>query len=180
MGHGDELALVDRNFPAASTAGGVVIALPGIDLVTAGRAILSVLPLDTLGDRAQGGQFDAVTVLLPMAGSPLATRETLYAAVTRAATKVRVIGSRVTVSAAVARPVARATDYVTASCETAGFAQAVHAVLASTSERCAHRDDLAGTVPRKRGKLHRNQMGARSGSSCRERSVALAVDGRCQ
>jgi L-fucose mutarotase len=47
MGHGDELALVDRNFPAASTAGGVVIALPGIDLVTAGRAILSVLPLDT-------------------------------------------------------------------------------------------------------------------------------------
>ncbi|MCU1676007.1 MAG: fucose-binding protein [Frankiales bacterium] len=47
MGHGDELALVDRNYPAASTAGGTVIRLPGVDLVTAGRAILSVLPLDT-------------------------------------------------------------------------------------------------------------------------------------
>ena len=46
MGHGDEIALVDRNFPAASV-GRQVVRLDGCDLPTAARAILSVLPLDT-------------------------------------------------------------------------------------------------------------------------------------
>jgi exodeoxyribonuclease V alpha subunit len=50
-----------------------------------------------------------VTVLLPLAGSPLATRETVYTAVTRASEHVRVIGSAASVLASVARPVARAT-----------------------------------------------------------------------
>src|ERR671933_2187875 len=46
MGHGDEIALVDRNFPATSTARRLV-RLDGCDLPTAARAVLSVLPLDT-------------------------------------------------------------------------------------------------------------------------------------
>lgn len=46
MGHGDQIALVDRNFPAASTARRLV-RLDGCDLSAAVRAVLSVLPLDT-------------------------------------------------------------------------------------------------------------------------------------
>jgi L-fucose mutarotase len=46
MGHGDELALVDRNYPAASTAQRLV-RLDGCDLPAAARAILTLLPLDT-------------------------------------------------------------------------------------------------------------------------------------
>ncbi len=46
MGHGDELAVVDRNFPATSVAKRLV-RLDGTDLCTAGRAILSLFPLDT-------------------------------------------------------------------------------------------------------------------------------------
>lgn len=58
--------------------------------------------------RSQGSQFDRVTVLLPPAGSPLGTRQTLYTAVTRATTTVRVIGSAEALVAAVGRPAARA------------------------------------------------------------------------
>jgi len=50
MGHGDQLALVDRNFPAGSMSRRLV-RLAGADLVTAARAILSVLPLDTFVDQ---------------------------------------------------------------------------------------------------------------------------------
>ena len=59
--------------------------------------------------RSQGSQFARITVLLPPAGSPLGTRETLYTAVTRAKEHVRVIGSAEAFVAAVARPAARAT-----------------------------------------------------------------------
>jgi exodeoxyribonuclease V alpha subunit len=59
--------------------------------------------------RSQGSQFARTTVLLPAAGSPLATRETLYTAVTRATTHVRVVGSADAFLAAARRPAARAT-----------------------------------------------------------------------
>ncbi|MGY1714208.1 exodeoxyribonuclease V subunit alpha [Geodermatophilus sp. SYSU D01106] len=59
--------------------------------------------------RSQGSQFDRVTVLLPAPSSPLATREMLYTAVTRAKSGVTVVGSAAAVSSAVAQPVARAT-----------------------------------------------------------------------
>lgn len=78
-----------------------------------------VVPLGRLADirplhamtvhRAQGSQFDAVTVVLPLAGSPLATREMIYTAVSRATSTVRVIGSAEAVLASVRRPAARAT-----------------------------------------------------------------------
>jgi len=48
MGHGDDLALVDCNFPAASIAGDrPLIRLDGVDIPRAARAILSVFPLDS-------------------------------------------------------------------------------------------------------------------------------------
>lgn len=46
MGHGDEVAIVDANFPAASTAQRHV-ALPGISATSALDAVLSVFPLDS-------------------------------------------------------------------------------------------------------------------------------------
>jgi L-fucose mutarotase len=49
MGHGDELAIVDRNFPAASHAQRL-IRLDGVDLITACVAIGSLLPVDTFVD----------------------------------------------------------------------------------------------------------------------------------
>lgn len=45
MGHGDLIAIVDANFPAAST-GRPVIRLPGADASAVADAILSVMPLD--------------------------------------------------------------------------------------------------------------------------------------
>jgi len=47
MGHGDEIAVVDANFPAVSVARRVV-ALPGADAPSALDAILTVFPLDTM------------------------------------------------------------------------------------------------------------------------------------
>jgi L-fucose mutarotase len=49
MGHGDEIAVVDANFPAASNARRL-IRLDGADAPRAVRAILSVLPLDSFVD----------------------------------------------------------------------------------------------------------------------------------
>jgi len=58
--------------------------------------------------RAQGSQFDRVTLVLPPATSPLLTRELLYTAVTRAQSFVRVVGSEEAVRTAVTSPVHRA------------------------------------------------------------------------
>jgi L-fucose mutarotase len=49
MGHGDELALVDKNFPAVSL-GARVIRLDGADAPRVLEAILSVMPLDDMLD----------------------------------------------------------------------------------------------------------------------------------
>lgn len=58
--------------------------------------------------KAQGSQADEITVLLPPEESPLLTRELFYTAVTRARTRVRVVGSEAAVRAAVGRHVQRA------------------------------------------------------------------------
>ena len=49
MGHGDELVIVDRNYPAYSGPDRVH-RLDGVDAVTAARAVLTLLPLDTFID----------------------------------------------------------------------------------------------------------------------------------
>lgn len=49
MGHGDELALVDANFPSTSMARRLV-RLDAADVVSATRAVLSLMPLDDFVD----------------------------------------------------------------------------------------------------------------------------------
>ena len=58
--------------------------------------------------KSQGGQYETVSVVLPPVGSPLATRELLYTAVTRAKTKLRLYGSEEALRTAIATPVRRA------------------------------------------------------------------------
>ena len=56
MGHGDEIAIVDANFPATSNADWLV-RLDGVDASQALAAVLSVLPLDSfVADPANGMQ----------------------------------------------------------------------------------------------------------------------------
>jgi exodeoxyribonuclease V alpha subunit len=94
-GHGGLVAVFGR--------GGDPIEVP---LVRLG----AVRPLHAMTvHRSQGSQFERITVVLPPAGSPLGTRETLYTAVTRATTHVRVVGSPEALVEAVGRPAARAT-----------------------------------------------------------------------
>lgn len=59
--------------------------------------------------KSQGSQADEVTVLLPPEESRLLTRELFYTAVTRAKTRVRVVGSEAEIRAAIARQAVRAT-----------------------------------------------------------------------
>lgn len=99
---------------------GIVVSR-GDDLVAAFRRGGSpdVVPLVRLGavrplhamtiHRAQGSQFDTVTVLLPLAASPLATRQTFYTAITRARRGVLLVGSAESVRRSVETPIARAT-----------------------------------------------------------------------
>ena len=51
MGHGDELVIADANFPGETCAKRLV-RLPGIDGVTAAKAVLEVFPLDTYSEPA--------------------------------------------------------------------------------------------------------------------------------
>lgn len=48
MGHGDVIAVVDRNYPAY-TRGGNVIEMPGVGVAAAIEAVLSVMPLESFG-----------------------------------------------------------------------------------------------------------------------------------
>ena len=51
MGHGDDLVIADRNFPAVSvaeaTVSGRLVLLAGADTTEAARAILTLFPLDS-------------------------------------------------------------------------------------------------------------------------------------
>lgn len=99
---------------------GVTVAGPdGLRAVIAGTTGPLSFATGRLGDvetvhamtvhKSQGSQADEVTVLLPPANSRLLTRELFYTAVTRAKTRVRVIGSQAAVRAAIGRRAARAT-----------------------------------------------------------------------
>lgn len=64
MGHGDQLVVADRNFPAYATHERVH-RLDGVDAVSAARAVLSLVPLDTFVEApvehmAPDGHGDAV------------------------------------------------------------------------------------------------------------------------
>lgn len=64
MGHGDEVAIVDANFPAASV-GGLVIPIAGANTTEVLDAVLRVLPLDTFVSPA--------AVTMEVVGDPRAT-----------------------------------------------------------------------------------------------------------
>ena len=51
MGHGDRLAIVDRNFPSTTSASRVHH-LPGADTAAVARAVLALFPVDTFDDPA--------------------------------------------------------------------------------------------------------------------------------
>lgn len=95
---------------------GVIVSIEGELRAAFGpRAVLPLSHLDaarTLGamtiHRSQGSQFDAVTVVIPPADSALLTRELLYTAVTRARSRIRLLGTEDAVRAGVARQVRRA------------------------------------------------------------------------
>jgi len=57
--------------------------------------------------KSQGSEFDHVVVVLPPADSPLATRELLYTAITRARRQVTVVGDQASIEAAINRQVTR-------------------------------------------------------------------------
>ena len=59
--------------------------------------------------KSQGSQAEEVTVLMPPEDSRLLTRELFYTAVTRAKTRMRVVGSEASVRAAIERRAVRAT-----------------------------------------------------------------------
>lgn len=71
MGHGDRIAIVDANFPAAANARRLVL-LPGADAAAALRAVLSVLPLDTF-------EPDPAVTMEAIGGYPAAVPEAVSA-----------------------------------------------------------------------------------------------------
>lgn len=87
---------------------GVVAGTEGaLEFATSRLADIDTMHAMTI-HKSQGSQAAEVTVLLPPADSRLLTRELLYTAITRARTKVRVIGSAEQLRAAVARRAVRA------------------------------------------------------------------------
>ena len=59
--------------------------------------------------KSQGSEYDHAVVVLPERPSRIVTRELLYTGVTRAKSRVTVVGSRGVIEAAVSRPIRRAT-----------------------------------------------------------------------
>jgi len=88
-----------------ATDGGSRIAFPGSD--NPALAPTTLEHLETVYamtiHKSQGSEFDHVVVMLPPAQSPLATRELLYTAVTRAKRRVTLIGTIESVIAAMNR-----------------------------------------------------------------------------
>jgi exodeoxyribonuclease V alpha subunit len=81
--------------------------------------------------KSQGSQFGTAAVIVPPEGSRILTRELLYTAITRAQSRLIVVGPERAIRAAVSRPAARAsglTDILT------GHNSAVEEVVASHDE----------------------------------------------
>ena len=95
MGHGDELAVVDRNFPARSVAlatqSGKLITLGGLDAPTSIAGILELMPLDSFVEAplAWMDPVDQPGVILPVHADVLAAckqaegREVAHAVIER-------------------------------------------------------------------------------------------------
>ena len=88
-----------------------------------GRGPLAISPAHLPGHEAafamtihksQGSEFDHVAVVLPPAGSPLATRELLYTAITRARSQVTLLGDPAALEVGLGRQVHRASGLCSA------------------------------------------------------------------
>lgn len=103
--NGDTGVVVEQgdDLVAAFRRGGAAVLLPLV-------RVAEVQPVHAMTvHRSQGSQFTQVTVLLPLATSPLATRQTFYTAITRASSLVRLVGSAESIHACITRRAARAT-----------------------------------------------------------------------
>lgn len=108
----DDLGLVNGDAGVVvPTSSGPQIAFPA----KTGTRLISptqISELDTLYamtvHKAQGSQYDHVSLVLPPPGSPLLSRELVYTALTRAKQHVVVYGAREAVAEAVRRPALRA------------------------------------------------------------------------
>jgi exodeoxyribonuclease V alpha subunit len=115
--------LVTRNDPALRLSNGdtgVVVARPEgrprAAFERGGRAVelspTRLGPVETVYamtiHKSQGSQVDTAAVLLPPATSPILTRELLYTAVTRARTRLVLVGDEAALRGGVTRPVSRA------------------------------------------------------------------------
>lgn len=101
----------DSGVTIADADGGLRVAFPAPQgwRTFAPRRLASVQTTHALTvHRSQGSQFGHVTFVLPEQDSPLATRELLYTALTRARAGVTLVGSVDELRAAVQRPVTRA------------------------------------------------------------------------
>lgn len=96
-----------------ATPDGLRVAVGGPSLRTLTFAPGRLAEVDTMHamtiHKSQGSQSAEVTVLLPPEDSQLLTRELFYTAVTRAQSRVRVVGSEAEVRAAIDRQAVRAT-----------------------------------------------------------------------
>jgi exodeoxyribonuclease V alpha subunit len=110
--NGDTGVVVELPAPGGGTRPVAVFSRGGTPLLRAPALLGGVQTVHAMTvHRAQGSQYARVSVLLPPPESPLLTRELLYTAVTRARTRVRVVGSAEAVRAAVERPVSRASGF---------------------------------------------------------------------
>jgi exodeoxyribonuclease V alpha subunit len=57
--------------------------------------------------KTQGSEYESVVVALPARPSPVLTRELLYTGITRTKGAVTVVGSEVSIRAAIGRPIVR-------------------------------------------------------------------------
>ena len=101
----------DSGVTIADGDGGLRVAFPSASgwRTFAPRRLAAVQTTHALTvHRSQGSQFGHVTFVLPEADSPLATRELLYTALTRARNGVTLVGTPEELRSAVERPVTRA------------------------------------------------------------------------
>ena len=114
--------LVTRNVPELGIANGDtgVVVRQGSKLQVGlaggtGVQLLSPMVLEAVETlhamtihKSQGSEYDAVSVILPSADSPMLVRELIYTAITRARHQVRIIGTREAITKAVSTPARRA------------------------------------------------------------------------
>lgn len=94
-------------FPPVNVTAGLVVA-PGEPRLFGLAQLDDVEPaLAMTVHKSQGSEYHTVVVVLPPADSPLATRELLYTAVTRARQRLVVVGSEASVRACIAAPTRR-------------------------------------------------------------------------